>query len=60
MAAAEILKKLVDFIERNDLRDECCDDGGGHYDTWRSCEFNQLIEKAKGVLDNASDHTRDD
>lgn len=60
MGMAEILKELVDFIEDNHIVDEGADDGDGHYDTWRSGEFGQLIERAKEVLNDASNHTRDD
>lgn len=45
----QVLKRLIDFIEENNIEDECANDGDGHYDTWRSGEFERLIEKAKEV-----------
>lgn len=48
--ALEALKKLIDFIEKNNMEDGGCDDGDGYYDTWQSDEFKLLIERAKEVI----------
>lgn len=47
----DILKELINFIENNNVEDEGSDDGDGHYDTWRSYEFELLIKKAKEVIE---------
>ena len=46
----KVLKELVNFIEENDIKDEVCDDGGGHTDEWRSNEFDSLLSQAKEVI----------
>lgn len=45
-----ILKEVIEFIENNNISDEFADDGGGHTDTWRSGEFDNLIDRAKRIL----------
>lgn len=48
-SACSILKRLVDFIEKHNVKDKGSNDGY-FIETWRSDEFEQLIEKAKEVI----------
>ena len=45
-----ILKKLINFIEKNNISDEMATDEEGYIDTWRSTEFNNLINRAKETI----------
>jgi hypothetical protein len=54
----KVLKKLVEFIEENDVKDEIADGGDGHTDIWRSVEFDNLIDKAKEVIANEMERTK--
>jgi len=46
----EAAKALLKYIEENEVWDECCDDGDGHIDQWRSPEFGGLINGLKEAL----------
>ena len=53
------VSKLLKFIEENDVEDEMADDDDGRVDTWRSSEFNDLINYTQEKLDEAKiDHRR--
>jgi len=53
-----ILKELVNFIEENDVKDELANEGE-YTETWRSVEFNNLIDKAKEAIANEMERTRE-
>ena len=44
------IEELLRFIDEQNIEDEGADDGDGHYDTWRSTEFEHLIVTAKASL----------
>ena len=45
-----ILEKLINHIDDNDVVDLGCGGGDGHYDTWKSDEFEQIINEAKKII----------
>jgi hypothetical protein len=44
------IEDLLRFIDEKNIEDEGADDGDGHYDTWRSTEFEHLIATARASL----------
>lgn len=47
---AKAVKKLLDYIEENNVFDRVCDDGDGYTEEWKSSEFNALIEDTEKAL----------
>lgn len=43
-------KALLKFLDENDVFDEGANDGEGVIDTWRSDQFEQLIESLRSAL----------
>jgi hypothetical protein len=49
LSPAEALKELINFIEENRVTDEASG-GDGYISTWRSDEFDLVLDKAKKAI----------
>lgn len=51
----EALKELIDFIEENNITDEGANNGDGYANTWRSDEFDLVLNRAKKAVKKEDD-----